>query len=102
MASWCHIWGGALLHKSSWLPPFDSRVLVGSHEQTHTSDVPHNELARLQCGPEVARFAADLLPGNACLHAVSDGLTLRRFGWLSPAESGAVRLRSPTRRSKRA
>ena len=39
----------------------DSKVLVGLHEQAHTSDLPHDELARLQFRPEAARFAADLV-----------------------------------------
>ena len=36
----------------------DSKVLVGLHEQAHTPDLPHEELARLQCRPEAAWLAA--------------------------------------------
>ena len=36
----------------------DSMVLVVGHEQTDTCDLPHDELAFLQCGPEAARVAA--------------------------------------------
>ena len=39
----------------------DSTVLVGLHEQTHTPDLPHDELAFLQRRPEAARIAADLV-----------------------------------------
>ena len=46
----------------------DSKVLVGLHEQAHTSDLSHDELARLQFRPEATRFAADPLPGSTCLH----------------------------------
>ena len=43
----------------------DSKVLVGLHEQAHTPDLPHDELARLQCRLEAARLAADLVrPGD--------------------------------------
>ena len=37
----------------------DSMVLVAWHEQAHTSDLPHDELAFLQRRPEAARLAAD-------------------------------------------
>ena len=36
-------------------------VLVVAHEQTHTPDLTHDELAFLQHGPQAARFAADLV-----------------------------------------
>ncbi len=49
---------------------FDSMVLVGVHEQTHPSDLPHDQLAFRQCRPEAARLAADLVipPENKGLH----------------------------------
>lgn len=39
----------------------DSMVLVGAHEQAQPPDLPHDELAILECFPETARFAADLV-----------------------------------------
>ena len=36
---------GALLHKSKGIPPLDSEVLVGMHEQSHTADLAYDELA---------------------------------------------------------
>ena len=42
----------------------DSRVLGGLHAQAHTADLPHDALARLQCRPEAAWFAADIRTAN--------------------------------------
>jgi len=51
----------ALLHKSGWIPWVASKVSVRLHEQTHTPDLPHDELARLHLCPEAAGFASDLV-----------------------------------------
>ena len=37
---------------------FDSMMLVGVHEQANPSDLPHDELAFLQCHPEATRVSA--------------------------------------------
>ena len=39
----------------------DFRVLVSLQEQAHTPDLPHDELARLQCSPEAARVDEDMV-----------------------------------------
>ena len=39
----------------------DSKVLVGLHEQAQTSDLSHDELARIQFRPEATRIAAELV-----------------------------------------
>lgn len=41
--------------------PRDSMVLVAGHEQTHSPDLPHDELALLQRRPEAAWVAAYLV-----------------------------------------
>lgn len=43
----------------------DAKVLVSTQEQARTPESLHYELARVQCCPEAARIAADLVsPGD--------------------------------------